>query len=225
MKSDRRARDVAGGHDRFAEARARMVAEQLRPRGITDARVLSAMEAVPRHCFVPARLREDAYGDHPLPIGFGQAISQPFIVALMTQLLVLEEGGAVLEVGTGCGYQTAILAAMGANVDSIEIVPELAKMARLALRGLSLRGRVRNHIGDGWNGLPEGAPFGRILVTAAPMQVSEAWTEQLAEGGRLVVPLGPRDDQSIHCFTKRDGRLQDQPGIPVRFVPLVRSMS
>ena len=205
--------------DRQAE-RAEMVAEQLAARDIGDRRVLAAMAAVPRHRFVPSDLRELAYDDGPLPIGHGQTISQPYIVALMTELVVAGAADRILEVGTGCGYQTAVLARLVAAVCTIEIVPPLAQRAQATLAELGVT-NVECRVGDGCRGWPELAPFDGIVVTAAPLDVQPAWLEQLADGGRLVVPIGGRHEQWLYRFTKRGTAVCDERLIPVRFVPLV----
>ncbi|HQF40093.1 MAG TPA: protein-L-isoaspartate(D-aspartate) O-methyltransferase [Opitutaceae bacterium] len=205
--------------ERRAERRA-MVVEQLAARDIVAPRVLAAMEAVPRHRFVPVALRAEAYDDEPLPIGHGQTISQPYIVALMTQLLAPAPGDRVLEIGTGCGYQTAVLAGLAGEVCTMEIVAELARRAEATLAGLGVA-NVACRIGDGRRGWPERAPFAGIIVTAAPCAVERAWGEQLAEGGRIVVPLGGRYEQWLHRFTKRGPILHDERLLAVRFVPLV----
>lgn len=175
----------------YEEQRLRMVETTIEQRGVTDEQVLEAMRTVPRHEFVPSDVRDLAYGDHPLPIGYGQTISQPYIVAWMTELLELEPGEKVLEIGTGSGYQAAVLAELeGIEVYSIEIVPELAEIAanRLADLGYS---EVKVMQGDGYYGWPEYAPFDAIIVTAAPDHLPAPLVEQLKEGGRLVIPIGP----------------------------------
>jgi len=197
-----------------------MVAAQLAARGIGDRRVLAAMAAVPRHRFVPPDLRDLAYADGPLPIGHVQTISQPYIVALMTELVVAGVADRVLEVGTGCGYQTAVLARLVAAVCTIEIVPPLAQRAQATLAELGVT-NVECRVGDGCRGWPERAPFDGIVVTAAPLDVQPAWLDQLADGGRLVVPIGGRHEQWLHRFTKRGTTVRDERLIPVRFVPLV----
>ncbi len=185
-----------------------------------DPRVLEAMRRVPRERFVPDDRSDLAHGDHPLPIGHGQTISQPFIVALMTDLLDVRPGQHVLEVGTGCGYQAAILAALGAEVDTIEIVPELVRQAGATLAALGYD-RIRVHPADGRAGLPEAAPFDRIIVTAAPDQVPPALARQLAPGGRLVLPLGGRWKQELLVIDKdAAGALHERRVLPVAFVPL-----
>jgi protein-L-isoaspartate(D-aspartate) O-methyltransferase len=187
---------------------------------IQDERVLDAMERVPRHLFIPDRFRgEDAYGDHPCPIGFGQTVSQPFIVAYMTQVLAPRSGERVLEIGTGSGYQAAVLAELGAEVFSVEIVPELARHAREALSATGYD-HVSVRCGDGYAGWPEHAPFDVIIGTCSPDQVPERLTEQLAEGGRMMLPVGDFFQRLVLLY-KRDGVLHRVEDIPVRFVPMV----
>jgi protein-L-isoaspartate(D-aspartate) O-methyltransferase len=202
------------------KARARMVEEQIVSRGVRDPRVLAAMRAVPRHLFVPDNLKDAAYEDHPLPIGFRQTISQPYIVAYMTEAAGIRPGARVLEVGTGSGYQAAVLAEAGAEVFSIEIVPELARQAREALRKAGY-GRVQLREGDGYLGWPEHAPFDAILVTAAPDHVPPPLVEQLKTGGRMVIPVG-RALQEMTIISKTAKGATETRTIPVRFVPLVR---
>jgi protein-L-isoaspartate(D-aspartate) O-methyltransferase len=212
---------VASDEARFAAARASMVEQQLRGRDITDARVLAAMLAVPRHRFVEATLMDRAYADHPLPIGEGQTISQPYIVALMTQLLELGGGERVLEVGTGSGYQAAVLAELVPEVYTIEILPGLARRAAERLRALGY-GRVQVRAGDGYRGWPEAAPFQAVLVTAGATHVPSALVEQLAEGGRLVIPVGSTfGHQELLVGRKQAGVLTTRSVAPVRFVPLI----
>jgi protein-L-isoaspartate(D-aspartate) O-methyltransferase len=207
--------------DSFQDARQAMVARQLQRRDITDPRVLIAMGKVPRHRFVPEALASRAYGDYPLPIGEDQTISQPYIVALMTQWAEVAPGDKVLEVGTGSGYQAAVLAELTDQVWSIEILPELARQAAARLKDLGY-GRVRVRSGDGYQGWPEAAPFDAILVTAAAPRVPPALTAQLKEGGRLVIPLGPPGGvQNLVRWRKVQGKLVEEASLPVRFVPLV----
>jgi protein-L-isoaspartate(D-aspartate) O-methyltransferase len=202
-----------------------MVAEQIEARGVRDARTLAAMRKVPRHLFVPAALAREAYSDHPLPIGQGQTISQPYIVAFMTEALGLRGGENVLEVGTGSGYQAAVLAETGARVWTIEIFRALAEEARGRLARLGYRGVTVRH-GDGYAGWPEAAPFDAIVVTAGADSIPPALVEQLAPGGRLVMPVGnPLLDQELVLVEKdAGGRLASRRLLPVRFVPLLRGV-
>ena len=203
--------------DRYAREREGMVSTQIEARGVRDPRVLEAMRAVPRHLFVPESQRAGAYRDHPLPIGNDQTISQPYIVALMSELAEIRPGANVLEVGTGSGYQAAVLAAMGANVCSIEIVEPLGVRARQTLERLGYRVEVR--IGDGYAGWPERAPFDAILITAAPPRIPEPLLAQLREGGRLVAPVGERE-QDLVVITRTAEGYRRRSVIPVRFVPM-----
>jgi len=212
---------AAGNSDSdFAKQRRQMVTRQLRGRDITDVAVLGAMDAVPRHLFVPANIREFSYEDRPLSIGHGQTISQPYIVALMSQLLTLESGDRVLEIGTGSGYQAAVLAEMGAEVFTVEIVPELARRAEKLLDELSYEG-VTVKTGDGYKGWPEQAPFDGIIVTCAPTTIPGPLQKQLAEGGRMVIPAGESYAQKLYLLTKKDGKIIQRKVIDVRFVPMV----
>lgn len=206
--------------DAYAQQRVAMVDHQLRARDITDDRVLQAMGAVPRHRFVPARFQHAAYRDSPLPIGHGQTISQPYIVALMSQLLAVVPGQKVLEIGTGSGYQAAVLAELDARVFSIEIVPELGRQAQTVLQSLGY-GAIRLKVGDGYQGWPEHAPFDGIIVTCAPTRVPQPLEDQLAEGGRMVIPVGERHFQQLFLLTKRGGVLKEEKIVDVRFVPMV----
>jgi len=200
----------------------RMIEEQIIARGVTHGPTLAALRAVPRHRFVPADAQREAYEDHPLPIDHGQTISQPFIVAFMTEAVAVKPGEKVLEIGTGSGYQAAILAAMGAKVFTIEIIPELAERAAATLRELGYD-QVRVRAGDGYKGWPEEAPFDAIVVTAAPDTIPPALLEQLAEGGRLVIPVGPQHGgQELILVTKTKGKLHQRNLLPVRFVPFTR---
>lgn len=209
------------GADDPAKGRRLMVEQQIMARGVQDPRVLDAMRAVPRHLFVPEGLIEEAYGDYPLPIGHGQTISQPYIVALMTELLQLQPGHKVLEIGTGSGYQAAILAHVTTNVFTIEIVEALADEARERLARFGITPE-RVICGDGYLGLPAHAPFDGIMVTAAPDHVPKPLLDQLRAGGRLVIPVGETfGHQELKVIEKReDGTLSESNIIPVRFVPL-----
>lgn len=202
----------------WARARAEMVRTQIEARGVKDASVLRAMRTVPRHLFVPADLRAQAYADHPLPIGEGQTISQPYIVGLMSELLGVGAGDRVLEIGTGSGYQAAVLAAMGCEVYTIEIRPSLAQEAQTRLDELGV-GRVRVRSGDGYQGWPEAAPFAGIIVTAAPDRIPEPLLDQLAMGGSMVIPVGSFYQQ-LKVITRTEAGLQERNVIPVRFVPM-----
>lgn len=200
--------------------RLQMVREQLIGRDIADSRVLAAMRDVPRHSFVPDELRHLAYRDGPLPIGHDQTISQPYIVALMTQLLELDGTEIVLEVGTGSGYQTAVLAQLARRVFSLEVKEELARMAAERLSELGLD-NIEIHVGDGSQGLPDQAPFDAIIVTAAAPTVPPPLIAQLAPGGRLVIPIGGRDSQYLERWTRRGDAWHIERISPVMFVPLV----
>ena len=203
-------------------ARARMVREQLVARGITDARVLEAMARVPRHEFVPAGPRGEAYEDWPLPIGHGQTISQPYIVAFMTAALEPKPGDRVLEIGTGSGYQAAVLSGLVAEVCTVEIVVPLAQRAEADLRRLGYH-NVKVRAGDGYLGWPEAAPFDAIIVTCAPEKVPQALVDQLKPGGRMIIPVGsPWGAQELVLLRKGPGGLERQVVLPVRFVPMVR---
>jgi protein-L-isoaspartate(D-aspartate) O-methyltransferase len=200
-----------------------MVEDQIERRGITDPAVLAAMRAVPRHRFVPSDQADAAYDDRALPIGFGQTISQPYIVAFMTQALKLRPEHRVLEVGTGSGYQAAVLGQIVAEVQTIEIVPALAERARALLAELGYS-NVHVRTGDAYAGLPELAPFDRIIVTAAPDHAPQPLIDQLAEGGRMIVPVGTSQQQLI-LIAKDAAGVQSEPLLDVIFVPLTRTAS
>jgi protein-L-isoaspartate(D-aspartate) O-methyltransferase len=212
----------ARGEDTLSLAREGMVARQLKGRDITDPRVLAAMGTVPRHAFVPDYLAPLAYSDRPLPIGSGQTISQPYIVALMSQWAEVKAGDKVLEVGTGSGYQAAILAELTDRVFSIELLPELTEAARVRLAGLGY-GKIKVRSGDGYQGWPEEAPFDAILVTATAPEVPPALKAQLKEGGRLVIPVGDVGRvQQLLRLRKVKGEIKEEERLPVMFVPLVK---
>lgn len=196
-----------------------MVQRQIESRGVRDARVLRAMRAVPRHRFVPSSQRASAYEDRPLSIGRGQTISQPYIVALMSELAAVGPGDTVLEVGTGSGYQAAVLAEMGVKVFSIEIVEPLAKRAAATLKELGYGDRVEVRHGDGYAGWPEHAPFDAVVVTAAPPKVPEPLKQQLKVGGHLVIPVG-KFYQRLLRITRTEKSFDEKSIIPVRFVPM-----
>jgi len=206
----------------FAEQRQRMVEQQLKPRGIKDERVLAAMTKVPREEFIPLDARADAYEDGPLPIGYDQTISQPYVVAFMTEQLRPKQNDRVLEIGSGSGYQAAILAELMAEVYTVEIVPPLGKTAEATLKRLGYK-NVHIKVGDGYKGWPEEAPFDAIIVTCAPEKVPQPLVDQLEEGGRMVIPVGERFAQQLHLFEKKNGQLKESVTLPVRFVPMLRS--
>ena len=207
--------------DAFSRARERMVQEQLIAPGrdITNPRVLKAMGSVPRHELVPESQRDRAYGDHPLPIGYGQTISQPYIVAFMTEQLDPQPTDRVLEVGTGSGYQAAVLSGLVAKVYSVEIVEPLARRAAGDLERLGYQ-NVHVRSGDGYGGWPEEAPFDAIIVTCAPERIPHPLIDQLKEGGRLIIPVGSFGDQQLYLLEKRDGQVRQTGVLPVRFVPM-----
>lgn len=202
----------------MTEARKQMVAEQMRGRDIRDPRVLDALERVPRHLFVPEDQRAGAYADHPLPIGHGQTISQPYIVAFMTQALEVGRTDKVLEIGTGSGYQAAVLGELAGEVYTIEIVEPLAARATATLAELGYR-NVHVRAGNGYAGWPEEAPFDRIIVTAAPDEVPQTLVDQLKVGGLMAVPVGTVI-QDLQIMRKTDGGMKVLQTLPVRFVPM-----
>ena len=205
--------DAARGREREE-----MVERQIAARGVRDEGTLEAMRRVPRHLFVPAELGSQAYADHPLPIGHRQTISQPYIVAYMTEALNLEPGDTVLEVGTGSGYQAAVLAEIVEKVYSIEIVAPLAEESAGRLKDLGYS-NVEVRAGDGYAGWPEAAPFDAVIVTAAAPRIPEPLKEQLADGGRLIIPVGD-DWQQLVLVTRKGDRFEEQDVLPVRFVPM-----
>ncbi len=213
------ARPAATADEPLSSARARMVTETIAPRGVKDARVLAAMRKVPRHEFLPASVRARAYEDAPVPIGHGQTASQPYMVAVMTELAELDPRSRVLEIGTGSGYQAAVLAEVAGEVYSIELLEPLATSARRTLERLGY-GRVHVRHGDGYRGWPEAAPFDAIVVTAAPPDVPRELLRQLAPGGRLVIPIG-RDEQELQVHRRTADGYEVRRFFPVTFVPMV----
>lgn len=204
----------------LAFIRAQMIKDQIEARGVKDARVLAAMQKVCRHCFVPEDLRTRAYEDYPLPLAHGQTVSQPYIVALMSELAALSGGEKVLEIGTGSGYQTAVLAELAAEVDTVEFFPALAEdsKARLARLGYA---KVNFKTGDGAAGWPERAPYDAIIVTCAAAAVPEALAAQLKPGGRLVIPVGG-EEQQLKVLTRTAAGLEERAVCAVRFVPMLK---
>jgi protein-L-isoaspartate(D-aspartate) O-methyltransferase len=203
----------------FAAQRQQMVQRQLVTRGIKDQRVLAAMAKVPREEFVTTESRAASYEDGPLPIGYAQTISQPYMVAFMTEQLRLKPSDRVLEVGTGSGYQAAILADLVSEVYSIEIIEPLAKNAETTLQRLGYK-NVHLKIGDGYKGWPETAPFDAIIVTCAPDKVPQPLVDQLKDDGRMVIPVGDRFAQQLYLLEKKNGQLKQSATLPVRFVPM-----
>ena len=203
----------------FATARRRMVEEQLVARGLTNTQVLAAMTKVPRHQLVPEAYRPNAYSDFPLPIGHDQTISQPFIVAFMTDQLAPKPTDKVLEIGTGSGYQAAVLAELVRTVYTIEIVEPLGRRAEVDLKRLGYT-NVFVRVGDGYQGWPEAAPFDSIIVTCAPDKVPQALIDQLKDGGRMIIPIGSAWNQELYIFSKTAGKIQKKAILPVRFVPM-----
>jgi protein-L-isoaspartate(D-aspartate) O-methyltransferase len=208
-------------HSAAESRRLEMVKTQIEARGVKDPAVLAALRSVPRELFMPEALRHQAYADHPAPIGFGQTISQPYIVAFMTELLQVDRAHRVLEIGTGSGYQAAILSKLAREVCSVEIVPELARSSAATLAALGFA-NVTVRQGDGYLGWPEKAPFDRIILTAAPPRVPPALIDQLAHGGRLVAPVGVNVQDLVLVEKSRDGKTSTRSVLPVRFVPMVK---
>jgi protein-L-isoaspartate(D-aspartate) O-methyltransferase len=208
----------------FTAERKRMVQEQLAApgRGITNRQVLNAMAIVPRHEFVPENVRKHAYADQALPIGHGQTISQPYIVAFMTEQLDPKPADRVLEIGTGSGYQAAVLSPLVAEVYTIEIVEPLARRAEADLKRLGYK-NVKVRAGDGYKGWVEAAPFDAIIVTCAPDHVPQPLVDQLKEGGRMIIPVGESYDQKLYLLEKRGNRVERHAVLPVRFVPMTRA--
>ncbi len=205
----------------FAAQRQRMVKQQLKARGIKDERVLAAMAKVLREEFIPVDARLSAYEDGPLHIGYDQTISQPYVVAFMTEQLRPKQSDRVLEIGSGSGYQAAILGELVAEVYTIEIVEPLAKSAEATLQRLGYN-NVHIKIGDGYKGWPEEAPFDAIIVTCAPEKVPQPLVDQLKDGGRMVIPVGERFAQQLYLLEKKNGQLKESVTLPVRFVPMLR---
>ena len=210
--------------DPFLAQRERMVRDHIEARGIRNRDVLAAMRSTPRHRFVPDEWRTDAYADRALPIRFRQTISQPYVVALMTELLEPRQELRVLEIGTGSGYQAAVLAALVKHVYTIEIVPDLARMVSERLRSMGYR-NITTRQGDGYEGWREQAPFDRVILTAAPPEIPRALLDQLKPGGKLVAPVGdsPMNQVLVVVDKGLDGRLHRRPVIPIAFVPMVKS--
>ena len=205
----------------FEELREKMVKEQLETRNIKSKAVLDAMRAVPRHLFVPKDMEKYAYNDSPLPIGLEQTISQPYIVAFMTEQIEPVPGMKVLEIGTGSGYQAAILAQLGCEVYTIELLEELAVRAERVFAELNYR-NIKTRHGNGFLGWPEAVPFDAIIVTAAPDRIPEKLIEQLKDGGKMIIPVGPVSSaQSLKLITKKDNKITERDLLPVRFVPMV----
>ena len=206
--------------DEFAQVRLKMVEEQIQRRGVKDVRVLEDMRVLPRHLFVDADLSDEAYADHPLPIGYGQTISQPYIVAFMTASLGLRGQEKVLEIGTGSGYQAALLGRLAKEVHTVERVPQLAERAQIVLERLGIR-NVSVHVGDGSLGWPEMSPYECIITTAAAPQVPDVFLEQLAPNGKMIIPVGTRWRQVLELWTRTDQGFEKEEILPVVFVPLL----
>lgn len=203
----------------YAARRQRMVHEQIERRGIRDQNVLQAMHDVPRHLFVPERFRNMSYDDSPAPIGFEQTVSQPYIVAYMLQCLKLRGGEKVLEIGTGSGYQAALLSLLTDQVYSVEIIHELANRAEALMSYLGIN-NVHIHCNDGYRGCPEEAPFDRIILSAAPLQVPQSLVDQLRTGGRMILPLGGFDQRLLLIYKSITGKIHRRKLVPVKFVPM-----
>jgi protein-L-isoaspartate(D-aspartate) O-methyltransferase len=208
-----------GAEPDFASARKKMVKTQIADRGITNSHILQILGTVPRHEFVPEAYRKYAYSDEPLPIGHDQTISQPYIVAFMTEQLAPKPADRVLEIGTGSGYQAAVLAGLVKEVYTIEIVEPLADRAKLDLKRLGYT-NVNVRAGDGYKGWAEAAPFDAIIVTCAPDHVPKPLVDQLKDGGRMIVPVGPLSAQSLYLLEKKGAKLERRAVLPVRFVPM-----
>jgi protein-L-isoaspartate(D-aspartate) O-methyltransferase len=209
--------------DKYTAARNDMIKKQIKDRGISDSATINAMRKVPRHLFVPEGSENDAYGDYPLPIGYGQTISQPYVVAYMTEVVKPSANKKALEVGTGSGYQAAVLAEIVNTVYTIEIIPELAAESAARLKKLNYK-NITVKSGDGYNGWPEYAPFDIIVVTAAAEKIPQPLIDQLAENGRLVIPVGePAQIQELMLLVKKNGKIVKRRLTFVRFVPFRRS--
>jgi len=211
---------VKNSEGAYKEQRIKMVEEQIIRRGIRDSQVIKAMRNVPRHLFVLESYRNSAYIDSPLPIGFDQTISQPYIVAFMTEALNIEREDRVLEIGTGSGYQSAVLCEIADSVFSIEIVPQLAEKASLLLSELGYE-NINVKVGDGYKGWPEKAPFNKIIVTAAPREIPKNLVDQLSENGTMILPVG-KISQRLQILEKKGGKIHLRNLLPVRFVPMVK---
>ncbi|MGC8823262.1 MAG: protein-L-isoaspartate(D-aspartate) O-methyltransferase [Bacteroidales bacterium] len=212
---------ISSQKDEFTRWRTLMVEEQIINRGIKDKKVIAAMQKVERHRFVPDEYQSMAYNDHPLPIGYEQTISQPYVVAFMTEALQLKPTDRVLEIGTGSGYQAAILAEICDSVFTIEIVPELAQTASKLLKQLGYK-NIEVKCGDGYQGWPQKAPFDAIIVTCSPTKIPQPLKDQLKEGGRMIIPVGsPESGQQLYLIKKEKGRLIEKAILPVRFVPMI----
>lgn len=210
----------ADDNDPFFSKRKQMVDEQIKKRGIRDEKVLMAMQKTKRHLFVPEKFQQLSYEDHPLAIGFGQTISQPYIVAYMTEAAQLQPGDRALEIGTGSGYQAAILAEIAQEVYSIEIVKELAEASQQKLKNLGYKNIFIKH-GDGYQGWKENAPFDAIIVTAAPEEIPQKLVEQLKIGGRMIVPIGSFF-QELYLITRTAQGIEKKQLLPVQFVPMIK---
>jgi protein-L-isoaspartate(D-aspartate) O-methyltransferase len=207
--------------EKYQDLRNSMVSEQLKARNIKSEAVLQAMRQVPRHLFVPENLQKRAYDDSPLPIGLGQTISQPYIVAYMSEQLQPCRGMKILEIGTGSGYQSAVLSCLGCEVYTIELLEELSARAEKVFKTLNLS-NIKIKCANGYSGWQEDAPFDAVIITAAPEKIPEKLVEQLAEGGRMVLPVGPANYvQYLKLLIKKDGKITERDLLPVRFVPMV----
>ncbi len=205
----------------YSEMRSRMVRTQIQARGVNSPQVLQAMLKIERHLFVPEQFRRSAYNDHPLLIGEGQTISQPYIVALMTEMLNLSKSDKVLEIGTGSGYQAAVLGELCDQVYSIEIVESLGIKEKKLLKDLGYA-NVHVMVGDGYKGWPKHSPFDAVIVTCAPTSIPQPLVDQLADGGRMVIPVGEAQNQALVILTKNNGVVKQEKIIPVRFVPMTK---